>query len=146
MHRVPAIMIVACLALALTAADAVAEPSGPSGTSGTSGPSAPTPKPNKRCAIVTALIPTATGVAAGNVSSAPKQARILRDLADRELTPKKVKTALRAVADWFEAARDRSVGERALKLAALKRQIAVIVAWGGKICGEPIVTTTTGAA
>ena len=68
---------------------------------------------------------------------------MLRRLADKESTPRKVKAALRKIADWFEAAPDRSVGERGLRLAALKSQVAIIITWGGKICGEPIVTTTS---
>jgi hypothetical protein len=124
------------LLLVLAAGAVSAEPSGPTSPGGT-------PKHDKRCDTATALIPTATGVATGNTSNTERQARILRKLADRDSTPRKVAAALRRLADWFEAARDRSVGERALKLAALKSQVAVIIAWGGKICGEPIVTTTT---
>jgi hypothetical protein len=136
MHRVLVSGVAVAVALMIGAGAALAEPSGPAAPTGSV-------KHDKRCSTVTALIPTATSVATGNTSNVAKQARVLRELADRELTPRKVKAALRKLADWFAAARDRSVGERALKLAALKSQIAVIVIWGGKICGEPIVTTTS---
>jgi hypothetical protein len=128
--------VIVGLVLVLAAGAVSAEPSGPTSPGGP-------PKHDKRCDTVTALIPTATGVASGNTGSIERQARVLRKLAGRDSTPRKVAAALRKLADWFEAARDRSVGERALKLAALKGQVAVIVTWGGKICGEPIVTTTT---
>jgi hypothetical protein len=135
MHRMLVSSALVALALVMGSGVALAEPSGPSGPA----------RHDQRCDTVTALIPTATSVATGNTSNVAKQARVLRNLADRELTPRKVKAALRKLADWFAAAKDRSVGERALKLAALKSQVAVVVLWGGKICGEPIVTTTTSA-
>jgi hypothetical protein len=143
MHRALAVCAVAVLALAIGAGHAVAEPSGPAAPTAPSAPSGVPPKNKKACAIAKALIPTATSVAGGGASNSDKQARVLRNLADRESTPRKVKRALRTIADWFEAAPDRSVGERGLNLAALKSQVAIVVTWGGKICGEPIVTTTT---
>ena len=143
MHRALTVCAVAVLALCLGASHAVAEPSGPTAPTTPTAPSGVPPKNKKACAIATALIPTATSVAGGGASNSAKQARVLRNLADRESTPRNVKSALRKLADWFEAAPDRSVGERGLRLAALKSQVAIVITWGGKVCGEPIVTTTT---
>jgi hypothetical protein len=144
MHRALTACVVAVFALMIGAGPALAEPSGPAAPTPTpTDTSGVPPKNRKACAIATALIPTATSVAGGSASNSEHQAGVLRRLADKETTPRKVKAALRRIADWFEAAPDRSVGERGLRLAALKQQVAIIVTWGGKICGEPIVTTTT---
>jgi hypothetical protein len=142
MHRALTACVAAVFALVIGAGVALAEPSGPAAPTTTDTSGVP-PKNRKACAIATALIPTATSVAGGSASNSDDQAGVLRRLADKESTPRKVKAALRKMADWFEAAPDRSVGERGLRLAALKSQVAIILTWGGKICGEPIVTTTT---
>jgi hypothetical protein len=140
MHRGLMFCAVAVLVLTIAAAPAAAEPSGPTVPTA---PSGTPPKNERSCAIATALIPTATSVAGGSAANSEEQARVLRNLARKRSTPRRVERALERIADWFEAAPDRSVGERGLRLAALQQQVAIVITWGGKVCGEPIATATT---
>jgi septum formation topological specificity factor MinE len=130
MARKVLVLMVAIVVGALVAPSAGAEPSGPT-------------RHDKRCDVLVDLVPATVSVATGAAGHTAGQARVLRKLADRELTPKKVKTALREVADWFAAAPDRSQGERARQLTALRKQVVAIVRWYVKICAAQIAATTS---
>jgi len=129
-RRALALATVVSSALALGAGPVAAEPSGPA-------------RHDSRCDTLQALVPATAGVVSGNVSSTRRQARVLRALADRPHTPRRVQHALEELAQWFADARDRSLLERSTTLAALRRELRTVVTWTTKRCGEALPTVTT---
>lgn len=98
---------------------------------------------DSRCDALTGLVPATVAVVTGDMSDARKSARTLRDLAGRELVPRKVKPALRRLARFFTEARHRSIVERATALGGLSSSIATVVEYAALLCSEPATTTTS---
>ena len=88
-------------------------------------------------------MPATVAVVTGDMSDARKSARTLRDLAGRELVPRKVKPALRRLARFFTEARHQSIVERATALGGLSASIAVVVEYAARVCSESATTTTS---
>jgi hypothetical protein len=131
---------VACVASVAVVVVAVAGAGVPAGADA-SGPVRHDP----RCGVLQGIQDAAVGVSTGAAPNTARQARVLRSLAAHRDVPRVVKKALRVLADWFAAARDRSIANRVKTLVVLRPAVVAIVRWSTRLCGAPPTSSTLAA-